>query len=147
MAAFFTLSRTRPLTLLSVTDLAVENERLEAECGQLQRAVTSHATIDQAIGVVMVLGRFPPEEAWRVLRDLSQRTNTKLSTIAQHILAFAQGGDLPPPERSELRRALSRHRDAREVLRPSGRECSEPRGGDAERRGVVPAEPGSAGGR
>ncbi|MEU5312548.1 ANTAR domain-containing protein [Streptomyces sp. NPDC021562] len=121
MAAFFTLSRTRPLTLLSATDLAVENERLEAECGQLQRAVTSHATIDQAIGVVVVLGRLPPEEAWRVLQDVSQRTNTKLATVAQHILAFAQGGDLPPAERSELRRALSRYRGSAAVLRPSGR--------------------------
>ncbi|MEW2303134.1 ANTAR domain-containing protein [Streptomyces sp. NPDC006655] len=109
MAAFFVLSRTRPLTLLSATDLAVENDRLEAECGQLQRAVTSHATIDQAIGVVMVLGRLPAEEAWRGLRDVSQRTNTKLTTIAQHILAFAQGGDLPPPERTELHRAISRY--------------------------------------
>ncbi|WP_338059055.1 ANTAR domain-containing protein [Streptomyces humi] len=87
----------------------MENERLEGECGQLQQAVTSHAVIDQAIGVVVVLGKIPPEEAWRVLRDISQRTNTKLATVAQHVLAFAQGGELPDPERTELHQAISRY--------------------------------------
>jgi AmiR/NasT family two-component response regulator len=107
--AFFAISRTRSLTLLSATELAVENERLEAERGDLQQAVTSHATIDQAIGVVVVLGKIPPEDAWRVLRDVSQRTNTKLITVAQHLLTFAQGGDLPVPERTELHQAISRY--------------------------------------
>ncbi|MEU2421167.1 ANTAR domain-containing protein [Streptomyces sp. NPDC007851] len=107
--AFFTISRTRPLTLLSATDLAMENERLEAECGRLQQAVTSHAVIDQAIGVVVALGKIAPEEAWRVLRDVSQRTNTKVVTLARLVLTFAQGGDLPDPERTELHQAITRY--------------------------------------
>ncbi|MET8955756.1 ANTAR domain-containing protein [Streptomyces sp. NPDC004393] len=92
------------------TELARERERLRVENRQLQRAVSSHALVDQAIGAVIVLGRIRQDEAWGVLRDVSQRTNTKLSLIAEHVLKFAQGGDLPQPELDEFRRALERNR-------------------------------------
>ncbi|MFG2352133.1 ANTAR domain-containing protein [Streptomyces sp. NPDC048521] len=108
--AFFALSRHHPLLLLSATDLAAECERLTDENEQLQRAVSSHAVIDQAIGAVVVLGRIAPEEAWRALRDVSQHTNTKLRTVAEHILDYAQGGTLPEPERIELGKAVTRYR-------------------------------------
>ncbi|MFI6567245.1 ANTAR domain-containing protein [Streptomyces sp. NPDC050534] len=107
--AFFAISRSQPLTLLSSTDLAAVNERLEEECSQLRQALSSHAIVDQAIGALVVLGQIPPEEAWRGLRDVSQRTNTKLRTVAEHVMAFAQGADLPEPERIELQRAISRY--------------------------------------
>lgn len=108
--AFFALSRHQPLVLLSSTDLAAEYERLMTENQQLRRAMSSHAVIDQAIGAVVVLGRIAPEEAWRALRDVSQRTNTKLRAVAEHILEYAQGGPLPEPERAELGRAIVRYR-------------------------------------
>ncbi|MGW5478145.1 ANTAR domain-containing protein [Streptomyces sp. NPDC004008] len=92
------------------TELARECERLRVENRQLQRAVSSHALVDQAIGAVIVLGRIRQDEAWGVLRDVSQRTNTKLSLIAEHVLKFAQAGDLPQPELDEFRRALERSR-------------------------------------
>ncbi|MFR0355589.1 ANTAR domain-containing protein [Streptomyces sediminimaris] len=107
--AFFAISRSRPLTLLSATDLVMENERLEAECAQLGHAIASHATVDRAIGAIVVLGRISPEEAWRALRDVSQRTNTKLRTVAEHVMAFAMGADMPEPERIELQRAITRY--------------------------------------
>ncbi|MEV6834076.1 ANTAR domain-containing protein [Streptomyces sp. NPDC051133] len=121
--AFFALSQHRPLALLSVTDLATEHERLQAENRQLHRALTSHAVIDQAIGAVVVLGRVPPEEAWRTLRDVSQHTNTKLRAVAEHILDYAQGGTLPDAERRELGRALAHHRRcaARDAAPDTGR--------------------------
>ncbi|MYW20163.1 MULTISPECIES: ANTAR domain-containing protein [unclassified Streptomyces] len=108
--AFFALSRQQPLVLLSATDLASEHHRLEDENEQLRRALTSHATIDQAIGALVVLGQIAPEEAWRALRDVSQRTNVKLRTVAEHVLAYAQGGALPEPERLELAKAITRYR-------------------------------------
>ncbi|MER5748899.1 ANTAR domain-containing protein [Streptomyces sp. NPDC002088] len=108
--AFFATSRRDPLRLLSVTDLAQDNERLEEENEQLRQAVASHAVIDQAIGAVVVLGQIPPEEAWRVLRDVSQRTNTKLRTVAEHLLEFVQYGALPEPELDELKKAINRYR-------------------------------------
>ncbi|MEU6324529.1 ANTAR domain-containing protein [Streptomyces sp. NPDC047009] len=80
----------------------MEYERLGEENEQLQRAVTSHAIVDQAIGALVVLGRIPPEEAWRALRDVSQRTNTKLRVVAEDVLKFAQGGTLPNVELDEL---------------------------------------------
>lgn len=116
--AFFALSRNQPLTLLSATDLASEYDRLQEENRQLRRAVTSHAVIDQAIGAVVVLGQLAPEEAWRALRDVSQRTNVKLRTVAEHVLAYVQGGSLPESERRELGRAVARYRRCDE--RPTG---------------------------
>ncbi|MQY36436.1 hypothetical protein SRB17_44370 [Streptomyces sp. RB17] len=107
---FFALSRQHPLVLLSSTELAAEYDRLVTENEQLRQAVSSHAVIDQAIGAVLVLGRIAPEEAWRALRDVSQRTNTKLRTVAEHILDYAQGGTLPEPERIELGKAILRYR-------------------------------------
>jgi ANTAR domain len=108
--AFFALSRHQPLVLLSCTDLAAEYDRLMTENQQLRRAVSSHAVIDQAIGALVVLGQIAPEEAWRALRDVSQRTNTKLRTVAEHILEYAHGAPLPEPERVELGRAIVRYR-------------------------------------
>ncbi|WP_225835245.1 ANTAR domain-containing protein [Streptomyces sp. NK08204] len=108
--AFFTISKQRPLHLLSAFDLARENELLHEEIEQLKRAVASHAVIDQAIGVLVAIGRIAPEEAWRALRDVSQRTNTRLRTVAEHVLDFAQGGALPEPEMLELERAFQRYR-------------------------------------
>jgi hypothetical protein len=106
---FFAISRSQPLVLRSVTALVLENERLEAECAQLRQAVSSHAVVDQAIGAVCAMGRLPVEEAWRVLRDVSQRTNTKLRTVAEHVLVFARGGDLPQDELGELHQAIRRY--------------------------------------
>ncbi|WP_433447628.1 ANTAR domain-containing protein [Streptomyces sp. CA-142005] len=108
--AFFALSRQQPLVLLSSTELAAEYDRLVIENEQLQRAVSSHAVIDQAIGAVVVVGQIAPEEAWRALRDVSQRTNTKLRMVAEHILDYVQGGTLPEPERIELGKAILRYR-------------------------------------
>jgi hypothetical protein len=108
--AFFALSRQQPLVLLSSTELAAEYDRLMTENEQLRRAMSSHAVIDQAIGAVVVLGQIAPEEGWRALRDVSQRTNTKLRTVAEHLLDYAQGGTLPEPERVELAKAIIRYR-------------------------------------
>ncbi|GGM96020.1 ANTAR domain-containing protein [Streptomyces fuscichromogenes] len=108
--AFFALSRTQPLRLLSATELAAEYDRLRAETAQLRRAVTSHAVIDQAIGAVVVCGRMSPENAWEVLREVSQRTNTKLRTVAEHVLTYAQGEAVPDFDTATLRRAIDRSR-------------------------------------
>ncbi|MFI6495555.1 ANTAR domain-containing protein [Streptomyces sp. NPDC050564] len=77
--ALFAASRRRLLE--PTTDLASEYERLRAENEQLHHVITSHAVIDQ-VGALVVLGQIPPEEAWRALRDVSQRTNTKLRVVA-----------------------------------------------------------------
>ncbi|MGW2938707.1 ANTAR domain-containing protein [Streptomyces sp. NPDC001156] len=104
----FAVSTHRPSESLSATHFAIENERLQAEMEHLKQAVTSHAIVDQAIGALVVLGQVPPEEAFEALRDVSQRTNTKLRVVAEEVLQFALGGTLPDPQLTELRRALAR---------------------------------------
>ncbi|MFI1167289.1 ANTAR domain-containing protein [Streptomyces sp. NPDC020801] len=106
---FFAISKRHPLQPLSTTDLVLEHERLHEEIDQLRCALTSHAVIDQAIGAVVAFGRIPPDDAWWVLRDVSQRSNTKVRTVAERVLKFAQGGALPDTELEELRQALDRH--------------------------------------
>ncbi|MGW5478311.1 ANTAR domain-containing protein [Streptomyces sp. NPDC004008] len=119
--AFFAISDRHPLRLLSAADLAMEHQRLLEENTQLHQAVSSHARIDQAMGAVVAIGRIAPEEAWRVLRDVSQRTNTKLRVVAEHILRYAQDGVLPEPLLMELNKALERYRI-----------CSHPTGGRSQ---------------
>ncbi|MFE1289804.1 ANTAR domain-containing protein [Streptomyces sp. NPDC058751] len=82
---------------------------LEAEVQQLKEAVTSHAVVDQAIGMVVALGRVSPDQGWAVLKDVSQHTNIKLRNIAELILVWGRDGDIPPDVRVELEEALDRH--------------------------------------
>ncbi|MET7915382.1 ANTAR domain-containing protein [Streptomyces avermitilis] len=80
--------------------------RLEDENLQLKQAVLSHATVDQAIGVIVALGGLAPGRSWDVLREVSQRTNIKLRHVAELIIDWAQTGDLPRDIREELESRL-----------------------------------------
>ncbi|WP_327312261.1 ANTAR domain-containing protein [Streptomyces sp. NBC_01235] len=82
---------------------------LEAEIGQLKEAVASHAVVDQAIGVVVALGRMSPDEGWVVLREVSQHTNVKLRNVAELILVWGRTGDMSEEIRTELEDLLDRH--------------------------------------
>ncbi|MEU0672159.1 ANTAR domain-containing protein [Streptomyces sp. NPDC006172] len=81
---------------------------LEAEVGQLQRAVVSHAVVDQAIGVVVAVGHLRPEQGWEVLKEISQRTNTKLREVAEYVVQGAHCGWLPDEIHHAFVSALSR---------------------------------------
>ncbi len=82
---------------------------LQEEIGQLKEAVTSHAVVDQAIGMMVALGRVTPEQGWEVLRDVSQHTNIKLRNVAELIIIWGQKGDLPPEIRATMEDALDRY--------------------------------------
>ncbi|MFJ5973306.1 ANTAR domain-containing protein [Streptomyces sp. NPDC093060] len=82
---------------------------LQAEVDQLKEAVASHAVIDQAIGMMVALGRVTPDQGWEVLKDVSQHTNIKLRNIAELILIWGRRGDIPPAIRAALDDALDRH--------------------------------------
>lgn len=81
---------------------------------QLEQAMASHAVIDQARGVLIALTRCSPEEAWDVLVNVSQHSNTKLRAVAGALVTHAQGEKLPEPLRrclqQELRRRAGRDR-------------------------------------
>jgi hypothetical protein len=76
---------------------------------QLKEAVTSHAMVDQAIGMVVALGRVTPDEGWAVLREVSQLTNIKLRNIAELVLIWGRNGDLPSDIRVPLEEALDKY--------------------------------------
>ncbi|MFD7712832.1 ANTAR domain-containing protein [Streptomyces sp. NPDC059785] len=80
--------------------------RLEDENLQLKEAVRSHAMVDQAIGVVLAVGRLDPDEGWEVLRNISQRTNVKLRHVAELIVEWARTGELPADIRRQLEHEL-----------------------------------------
>ncbi|NUP20167.1 MAG: ANTAR domain-containing protein [Streptomyces sp.] len=82
---------------------------LEVEVDQLKEAVVSHAVVDQAIGMVVALGRVAPHQGWAVLKDVSQHTNIKLRQVAELILIWGRDGEMPPEIRVELEEALERY--------------------------------------
>jgi hypothetical protein len=82
---------------------------LQAEVDQLKEAVASHAVVDQAIGMVVALGRVTPDQGWEVLKEVSQHTNIKLRTIAEMILIWGRRGDIAPEIGAELEEALDRY--------------------------------------
>lgn len=82
---------------------------LEEQVDQLKEAVTSHQVVDQAMGMVVALGRMSPDQAWHVLREVSQHTNIKLRNVADLILVWGRTGEIPAEIRTELEAALERH--------------------------------------
>jgi transcriptional regulator with GAF, ATPase, and Fis domain len=63
----------------------------------LQAALAGRAVIDQALGIVMGQRRCSADEAFGVLRDVSQTSNIKLREVATRLIA-ATSGQPPRPE-------------------------------------------------
>ncbi|GAA4806523.1 ANTAR domain-containing protein [Streptomyces ziwulingensis] len=86
-------------------------EELEEEVEQLRHAIASRPVIDQARGVLMAVHACSSDEAWHILRETSQLSNTKLRSVAEAVTAgAAPDGPPPPPDvRAALRTALARH--------------------------------------
>ncbi|MEU0060137.1 ANTAR domain-containing protein [Streptomyces sp. NPDC006334] len=83
--------------------------RLEHENAQLRQAVDSHATVDQAIGVLVATHRIAPATGFEVLREVSQHTNLKLRAVAETVIGWALGQQpLPEPVGQELDAAVQR---------------------------------------
>ncbi|MFG2352227.1 ANTAR domain-containing protein [Streptomyces sp. NPDC048521] len=82
---------------------------LQKQIDQLKEAMASHAVVDQAIGMMVALGRVTPDQGWQVLKEVSQHTNIKLRNIAELILIWGRRGDIPPEIRAELEDALDRY--------------------------------------
>ncbi|MEV0977974.1 ANTAR domain-containing protein [Streptomyces sp. NPDC049915] len=85
---------------------------LREEIAQLRQAIASRPVIDQARGMLMAAHGCTSQEAWTILRETSQLSNTKLRTVAAMVTAGAgsEGTPLPDDIRSALRTALFHHR-------------------------------------
>jgi hypothetical protein len=94
--------------------------QLEDENLQLKQAVHSHATVDQAIGVVLAVGELAPDDAWEILREVSQRTNVKLRHVAEVIVEWARTGELAAEIKGELERELRLARLRRQSAERTG---------------------------
>ncbi|MFE0183186.1 ANTAR domain-containing protein [Streptomyces olivaceus] len=94
------------------TECADRLRTLEEEVEQLRHALASRPVIDQARGVLMALHSCTSDEAWHVLREASQLSNTKLRAVAAAVAAGADCDGPPPPPgiRVALRTALGRLR-------------------------------------
>ncbi|WP_190095373.1 ANTAR domain-containing response regulator [Streptomyces griseoflavus] len=79
---------------------------LQEEIEQLRQAIASRPVIDQARGILMATHGCTSDEAWHILREASQLSNTKLRDVARSLTACAEAEGAAPPE--EVRTALSR---------------------------------------
>jgi hypothetical protein len=53
---------------------------LRSKVAQLENAVDSHAVIDQAIGVIVAVGRLTPGQAWgKLAADIREELATRLN--------------------------------------------------------------------
>jgi hypothetical protein len=73
-----------------VAHLRGELERLRSELDQALRAMAAREVIEQAKGLLMGYFRCPDEQAFGMLRELSQRANTKLRAVAVEIVDLAR---------------------------------------------------------
>ena len=65
----------------------LQQHRSATLISQLEEAIASRAVIEQAKGAVAVVRRISPDDAFGVLRTVSQDTNVKLREVAARTLA------------------------------------------------------------
>lgn len=70
-------------------DLHAQIAALQEELNGLRRALRTRATIEQAMGVLVVSHRCAPQQAFRILVRLSQQHNIKLHRVAQVLVRLA----------------------------------------------------------
>ncbi|CAM5745689.1 ANTAR domain-containing protein [Streptomyces afghaniensis] len=83
---------------------------LQEEVEQLRQAIASRPVIDQARGILMATHGCTSDEAWHILRETSQLSNTKLRDVAAAVTASTKpDGPRPSPAlREALQRAIAR---------------------------------------
>ena len=72
-----------------VADVTPELERLRGQIEDLRRALAYFATIDQAKGIVMVVERCTPDEAFQALSRMSEKSKCSLKDLAAALVHTA----------------------------------------------------------
>ncbi|MGW8375051.1 ANTAR domain-containing protein [Streptomyces sp. ODS28] len=93
-------------------DIPPEATQLRTENHQLRRAMRTRPVIDQARGIIMAVAHCSAEDAWRVLVEVSQHSNTKLHTVAEALVDTPEGPPLPEQLQREMDRAVHRRAPA-----------------------------------
>ncbi|WP_327406752.1 ANTAR domain-containing protein [Streptomyces sp. NBC_01288] len=99
--------------LMEENGVSDEVDELRVEVGQLKRAMQTRPVIDLARGVLMASFALSPEDAWSVLVDVSQRTNTKLHQLAEELVDSVNGAPLPEDVQQRISTAVT------EISRPA----------------------------
>lgn len=73
------------------TEGATHINALEQEVAQLREALDSRGTIEQAKGMLMLSRQCTAEEAFTILRELSQNTNVRLVDVAAALIYQLKG--------------------------------------------------------
>ncbi|MFF8532136.1 ANTAR domain-containing protein [Streptomyces sp. SAS_267] len=100
----------------STTTIIPRTAATAHEVGELQERPSRPQNLvpnpvrDQAVGIVMALGRLPADQARTVLTEVSQRTNVTLLRIAGLLTAWASCGELNLGIRIALEEAIRAQR-------------------------------------
>lgn len=91
--------RAQAFTGQAATALSIllRHARQTALDGELREALATRATIDQALGILMVTNKITSREAFDILRHTSQNTNRKVSDIAADLIRAMTGHPPEPP--------------------------------------------------
>ena len=102
---------------------AGEAERLAVTVAQLEHALAARVRVEQAIGVLAERHRLRPREAFDLLRRASRSRGTRVTEMAQDVVASTANPLLRLPD--ELSRALPEPRQrGRSLRRGSGRHAA-----------------------
>jgi GAF domain-containing protein len=82
--------------------MVLRQARQDQVSAQLEQALASRTTIDQAIGILMAQQRCTADEAFGLLRAHSQRNNRKIRDIAADIIERVAGA--PPTDGAAFKR-------------------------------------------
>jgi len=94
-----------------------EAERLAVTVAQLEHALASRVRVEQAIGVLAERHRLRPREAFDLLRGAARSRGTRVTEIAQDVVASAANPLLRLPDELTRQRAEPRPRTGRSVRR------------------------------
>ncbi|MFI7498186.1 anti-sigma factor antagonist [Streptomyces sp. NPDC049687] len=83
---------------------------LRVEVVQLRRAMQTRPVIDLARGILMASFALSAEDAWRVLVEASQHTNTKLHHLAHDLVSAVHGAPPTGAVQQQVAAAVSRIR-------------------------------------
>jgi ANTAR domain len=108
-----------------ITDRSSESgeaERLAVTVAQLEHALAARVRVEQAIGVLAERHRLRPREAFDLLRKASRSRGTRVTELAQEVVASTANPLLRLPD--ELSRAVPEPRQRTRSLRRGGRHAA-----------------------
>ncbi|MFJ6087939.1 SpoIIE family protein phosphatase [Streptomyces sp. NPDC092369] len=92
--------------------------RQEAAGGEFPHALAAHASVERAIGVLLAVHGIAPAGGFEVLREVAQRTDVSLQSVAKNVVAWALGQPLPEPLDQQLNAAVQGHTQGDATDRP-----------------------------